>query len=148
MRRRIVGWRVSSSLRSDLALDALEMAFERCVLATKSFTAKVRIDTPEELVRLEHQQQVIDEILFAVDSGRLAELEEVFLLCDEEGIRTRVAVTIVFEGERAIGFVVLNRRMRAERVLDQEPSALPSAALILSAISFPLRSVAGIASVL
>jgi exopolysaccharide biosynthesis polyprenyl glycosylphosphotransferase len=30
--------------------------------------------------------------LFAVGSDRLAELEEVFLLCDEEGVRTRVAV--------------------------------------------------------
>ena len=38
------------------------------------------------------RQQVIDEILFAVDSGKLAELEEVFLMCDEEGVRTRVAV--------------------------------------------------------
>ncbi len=36
--------------------------------------------------------RVIDEILFAVDSRRLAEMEEVFLLCDEEGVRTRVAV--------------------------------------------------------
>jgi exopolysaccharide biosynthesis polyprenyl glycosylphosphotransferase len=36
--------------------------------------------------------QVIDEIVFAVDSDRLAELEDVFLLCDEEGVRTRVAV--------------------------------------------------------
>jgi exopolysaccharide biosynthesis polyprenyl glycosylphosphotransferase len=35
---------------------------------------------------------VIDEVLFAVGSGQLAELEEVFLLCDEEGVRTRVAV--------------------------------------------------------
>ncbi len=35
---------------------------------------------------------VIDEVLFAVDSRQLAELEEVFLLCDEEGVRTRVAV--------------------------------------------------------
>ena len=35
---------------------------------------------------------VIDEIIFAVDSETLAELEEVFLLCDEEGVRTRVAV--------------------------------------------------------
>ncbi|MCZ2147758.1 MAG: sugar transferase [Bryobacterales bacterium] len=35
---------------------------------------------------------VIDEILFAVDSDRLASLEDVFLLCDEEGVRTRVAV--------------------------------------------------------
>jgi len=35
---------------------------------------------------------IIDEIIFAVNSSRLAELEEVFLLCDEEGVRTRVAV--------------------------------------------------------
>ena len=38
------------------------------------------------------QRQVIDEIIFAVDSRRLAELEDVFLLCDEEGVRTHVAV--------------------------------------------------------
>ncbi len=38
------------------------------------------------------KQHVIDEVLFAVDSRRLAELEEVFLMCDEEGVRTRVAV--------------------------------------------------------
>ena len=37
-------------------------------------------------------QQVVDEILFAVESPELASLEEVFLLCDEEGVRTRVAV--------------------------------------------------------
>jgi len=38
------------------------------------------------------RRQVIDEIVFAVGSDRLADLEEVFLLCDEEGVRTRVAV--------------------------------------------------------
>ena len=38
------------------------------------------------------RRHVIDEIIFAVESQRLAELEEMFLLCDEEGIRTRVAV--------------------------------------------------------
>ncbi len=38
------------------------------------------------------EQHVIDEIIFAVDSTKLAALEDVFLLCDEEGIRTRVAV--------------------------------------------------------
>ena len=36
--------------------------------------------------------QVVDEIIFDVDSSKLPELEEVFLLCDEEGVRTRVAV--------------------------------------------------------
>ncbi|MGD0436539.1 MAG: sugar transferase [Bryobacteraceae bacterium] len=38
------------------------------------------------------RQHVIDEIIFAVDSPRLADMEEVFLLCDEEGVRTRVVV--------------------------------------------------------
>ena len=38
------------------------------------------------------RRHVIDEFIFAVDSRRLAELEEIFLLCDEEGVRTRVAV--------------------------------------------------------
>jgi exopolysaccharide biosynthesis polyprenyl glycosylphosphotransferase len=38
------------------------------------------------------REHIIDEIIFAVDSRRLAELEEIFLLCDEEGVRTRVSV--------------------------------------------------------
>lgn len=38
------------------------------------------------------RREVIDEIIFAVDSWRLAELEDAFLLCDEEGVRTHVAV--------------------------------------------------------
>jgi exopolysaccharide biosynthesis polyprenyl glycosylphosphotransferase len=35
---------------------------------------------------------VIDEVVFAVPSEQLASLEDVFLACDEEGVRTRVAV--------------------------------------------------------
>ena len=38
------------------------------------------------------QRYVVDEIIFAVGSESLANLEEIFLLCDEEGVRTRVAV--------------------------------------------------------
>ena len=38
------------------------------------------------------RKQVIDEIIFAVDSRRLMDLEEIMLACDEEGVRTRVAV--------------------------------------------------------
>lgn len=38
------------------------------------------------------RQHVIDEIIFAVDSNRLHEMEKVFLLCDEQGVRTRVVV--------------------------------------------------------
>jgi exopolysaccharide biosynthesis polyprenyl glycosylphosphotransferase len=38
------------------------------------------------------RSRVIDEVIFSVGSETLAELEDVFLLCDEEGVRTRVAV--------------------------------------------------------
>ena len=38
------------------------------------------------------RQQVVDEIIFAVGSESLADLEEVFLLCDGEGVRTRLVV--------------------------------------------------------
>jgi exopolysaccharide biosynthesis polyprenyl glycosylphosphotransferase len=38
------------------------------------------------------EQHVIDEVIFAVDSNRLRELEDILLLCDEDGVRTRVAV--------------------------------------------------------
>jgi exopolysaccharide biosynthesis polyprenyl glycosylphosphotransferase len=38
------------------------------------------------------RQHVIDEIIFAVGSEKFAELEDIFLLCDEEGVRTRVAI--------------------------------------------------------
>ncbi len=44
-----------------------------------------------ELPRL-LREGVIDEIIFSVGSETLARLEDVFLLCDEEGVRTRVAV--------------------------------------------------------
>jgi exopolysaccharide biosynthesis polyprenyl glycosylphosphotransferase len=38
------------------------------------------------------QEHVIDEIIFAVDTHRLASMEDVFLLCDEVGVRTRLMV--------------------------------------------------------
>jgi len=38
------------------------------------------------------REHVVDEVIFAVASESLGELEEVFLLCDEEGVQTRVAV--------------------------------------------------------
>jgi exopolysaccharide biosynthesis polyprenyl glycosylphosphotransferase len=38
------------------------------------------------------KEQVIDEVIFAVDSRHLPSLEDLLLLCDEEGVRTRVAV--------------------------------------------------------
>ena len=38
------------------------------------------------------RQHVVDEIIFSVGTESLPDLEEAFLLCDEEGVRTRVAV--------------------------------------------------------
>jgi exopolysaccharide biosynthesis polyprenyl glycosylphosphotransferase len=38
------------------------------------------------------QRHVVDELVFAISRKRLEELEELFLLCEEQGIRTRVAV--------------------------------------------------------
>jgi exopolysaccharide biosynthesis polyprenyl glycosylphosphotransferase len=38
------------------------------------------------------RREVIDEVIFAVESEALSSLEPVFLRCDEEGVRTRVAV--------------------------------------------------------
>ena len=38
------------------------------------------------------RRHVIDEIVFAVDAARVPDLEQVLLLCDEEGVRTRIAV--------------------------------------------------------
>ena len=47
-----------------------------------------RLDEVPVLLR----RQVIDEIIFAVESERLRELEDTFLLCDEEGVSTRVSI--------------------------------------------------------
>jgi exopolysaccharide biosynthesis polyprenyl glycosylphosphotransferase len=38
------------------------------------------------------RQRVVDEVIFAVDSSRLGKLEDIFLLCDEQGVRTRVVL--------------------------------------------------------
>src|SRR5262249_37839187 len=55
------------------------------------------------------RRHVIDEIIFAVDSRRLAGLEEIFLLCDEEGVPTRVVVDF---------FPHVHSRVYLERVAD------------------------------
>ena len=38
------------------------------------------------------EKHVVDDIIFAVGSENLPDLEEMFLLCDEEGVRTHLAV--------------------------------------------------------
>jgi exopolysaccharide biosynthesis polyprenyl glycosylphosphotransferase len=47
---------------------------------------------PLEDLRSMLAEHVIDEIHFAVESGQLPSLEEVFLWCDEEGVCSRIAV--------------------------------------------------------
>ena len=66
-------------------------------ISTTGATEPVQLRRPYPMFGLQDLpkllgQHVIDEILFAVESPELATLEEVFLLCDEEGVRTRVAV--------------------------------------------------------
>lgn len=53
------------------------------------------------------RQHVIDEVVFATDSRRLAELEEILLICDEEGVRTRIAIDF---------FPHVNSRVHLERL--------------------------------
>ena len=90
------------------------------------------------------RRHVIDEIIFAVHSQRLADLEEVFLLCDEEGVRTRVVVDFFPHGNSEVyldqlGNAVLltfaaaphdELRLMVKRATD---FALAAAALILLA---------------
>ena len=69
---------------SGFVATAPESAFLRL---DRSYPVHLLSDIPGLL-----RQQIVDEILFAVESPELASLEDVFLLCDEEGVRTRVAV--------------------------------------------------------
>lgn len=73
------GLRLSGFLDVAPAVAAIQLRQEYPVHALADLPALLR-------------QHVIDEVLFAVPSGELAELEETFLLCDEEGVRSRVAV--------------------------------------------------------
>ena len=85
---------------------------------------------------------VVDEIIFAVDSKRLSELEDMLLLCDEGGIQTRVAVDFFPHVNSEVNFDRLYQtplltfsaapddeiRLMVKRVCDV---ALASAALVL-----------------
>jgi len=47
---------------------------------------------PLEGVRTLLRQQVIDEIIFTVGNRSLTEFNDIFVLCDEEGVRTRIVM--------------------------------------------------------
>jgi exopolysaccharide biosynthesis polyprenyl glycosylphosphotransferase len=75
-------------------------------LRTKEFAGLVSRDTPfriEVIACLSEAEcsarlpdlltrSVVDEVIFAVDSAALSHLKDVFLTCDEQGVRTRVAI--------------------------------------------------------
>ena len=58
-----------------------------CITLSKDYPIHPMAELPRLL-----RQHVIDEVIFAVDSRTLPDLEDVFLMCDEEGVRTRVIV--------------------------------------------------------
>ncbi|MGC2661135.1 MAG: sugar transferase [Bryobacteraceae bacterium] len=53
-------------------------------------TAQVEEDQCARRLPILLAQNVVDEVIFCVESDRLSKLEDIFLLCDEEGVRTRV----------------------------------------------------------
>ncbi|MBV9265199.1 MAG: sugar transferase, partial [Acidobacteriaceae bacterium] len=55
-------------------------------------SAKVRPEYAARQISALLAQHVVDEIIFDVASDTLSSLEPVFLQCDEEGVRTRVAI--------------------------------------------------------
>jgi exopolysaccharide biosynthesis polyprenyl glycosylphosphotransferase len=55
---------------------------------TRSYPVVTLAELPELLRR-----QVIDEVIFAVSKEDLEKLEEAFLLCEEEGVKTRVLLS-------------------------------------------------------
>lgn len=81
---------VGSSERALQLTETIEAANDRG-LRIKGFIPWDTAATPSEIIPL-LRQHVIDEIVFAVDAARLPDLEEILLLCDEEGVRTRIAV--------------------------------------------------------
>jgi exopolysaccharide biosynthesis polyprenyl glycosylphosphotransferase len=71
-------------------------ALERTLCSGSPFRLKVVAKLGEEECRRRLPDllasRIVDEVIFNVDSSRLAGLEEIFLHCDEQGVRTRVAI--------------------------------------------------------
>jgi exopolysaccharide biosynthesis polyprenyl glycosylphosphotransferase len=59
----------------------------RIAIAAEITEAECRVALPQLLA-----SHIVDEVIFTVDSSCLSKLEDVFLQCDEEGVRTRVAI--------------------------------------------------------
>ncbi|HMF79515.1 MAG TPA: sugar transferase [Bryobacteraceae bacterium] len=55
-------------------------------------TAQIREEECRSALPRLLAEQIVDEVIFSVDSSHLSKLEDVFFLCDEEGVSTRVAI--------------------------------------------------------
>jgi exopolysaccharide biosynthesis polyprenyl glycosylphosphotransferase len=66
---------------------------ERPAVAALQLANEYPVHPLDELPQI-LRRRVIDEVIFAVPAADLPRLEETLLLCDEEGVRTRVALDI------------------------------------------------------
>ena len=66
---------------------------ERPAVAALQLAHEYPVHPLDELPQI-LRRRVIDEVIFAVPAADLPRLEETLLLCDEEGVRTRVALDI------------------------------------------------------
>ena len=55
-------------------------------------TAQIGIDECRHALPRLLSEQIVDEVVFGVDSSHLSKLEDVFLLCDQEGVSTRISL--------------------------------------------------------
>lgn len=75
------GMRLLGFLEERPSMQALQLGQEYPVHALDEFPQILR-------------RRVVDEVIFAVPAAELPRLEETLLLCDEEGVRTRIALDI------------------------------------------------------
>jgi exopolysaccharide biosynthesis polyprenyl glycosylphosphotransferase len=55
-------------------------------------TAQIGIEECRSALPKLLSERIVDEVVFGVDSSHLAKLEDVFLLCDQEGVSTRISL--------------------------------------------------------
>jgi exopolysaccharide biosynthesis polyprenyl glycosylphosphotransferase len=67
---------------------------DRSLERTVSVVAALDQETAASAIAGLLHRQIVDEVIFAVDPKDLALMEDLFLLCEEEGVRTRVAVDL------------------------------------------------------
>ena len=105
--RRIVGWRVSNSLRTDLALDALEQALYACVVDPRDASVH-HGDRGSQYLSIRYTQRLaeanIEQSVGSVgDSYDNALAESIIGLCKAEVIRLRGP----WQGLEAVEFATL-----------------------------------------